>query len=63
MLPQSYTFSHGIFLNNFFQVLLMGNQRDQVPPFICINQDDEASHLVIGRKVIGDMKHLTRSVK
>ena len=30
MLPQSYEFSHGFCLNNFLQVWLIGNQRDQV---------------------------------
>ena len=46
MLPQSYEFSHGLCLNNFLQVLLIGNQRDQVPPFRYIDWDDEVSHLV-----------------
>ena len=63
MLPQSYKFSHGLCLNNFLQVLLISNKRDQVTPFRYINQDDEVSHLVRGRKVIGDMKYLMRSVK
>ena len=30
---QSYKFSRGLCLNNFLQVLLIVNQRDQVPPF------------------------------
>ena len=63
MLPQSYTFYHGLCLNNFLQVLLICNQRDQVPPFRCINQADKVSHLVIVMKVLGDMKYLMRSVK
>ena len=33
MLHQSYEFSHGLCLNNFLQVCLIFNQRDQVPPF------------------------------
>ena len=56
MLPQSYTFSHVICLNNIFQVLFMGNQRYQVPLFRYINQADDVSHLVRGRKLIGDKK-------
>ena len=32
MLPQSNTFSHGLCLSNFPQVLLICNQRDQPPP-------------------------------
>ena len=63
MLPQSYTFSHGLCLNNFLQVWLVCNQRDQVPPFRYINQADGVSHLVGLRKVIGDMKYLMGSVK
>ena len=63
MLPQSYTFSHGLCLNNFLQVLLICNQRDQVPPFRYINQDYKVSHLVIVMKLPGDMKYLMRSVK
>ena len=63
MLPQSYTFSHGLCLNNFLQVLSICNQRDQVPPFRYINQDDKSYHLVIVMKVLGDMKYLMRSVK
>ena len=46
MLPQSYTFSHGLCLNNFLQVWLIGNQRDQVLLFRYINWADEVSHLV-----------------
>ena len=63
MLPQSYTFSHGLFLNNLFQVFLLGNQIDQVPPFRYTNWDDEVYHFVRWIKVLGDMKYLMRSVK
>ena len=63
MLPQSYTFSHSLCLNNFFQVWLIGNQRDQVPPFIYINWAGEVYHCVRGWKVLGDLKYLMRSVK
>ena len=56
MLPQFYTFSHGLCLNNFLQVLLICNQRDQVPPFRYINQDDKVSHLVMVMKVLGGRK-------
>ena len=47
MIPQSYKFSHRLCLNNSLQVLLIGNERDQVPPFIYTNQADGVSHLVI----------------
>ena len=63
MLPQSYTFYHSLCLNDFLQVLLICNQRDQVTPFRYINQADKVSHLVIVMKVLGDMKYLMRSVK
>ena len=63
MITQSYKISHGHCLNNLLQVLLIGNQRFQVPPFRYINQDNEMSHLVRGSKVLGDMKYLIRSVK
>ena len=63
MLRQSYTFSHGLCLNHFFQVWLMGNQRYQYPQFRYIIQADEVSHLFIGRKVLWNMKYLMRSVK
>ena len=63
MLPQSYKFSHGLCLNHFLQVWLIGNQRDQVTLFRCINQSDEVSRFVRGRKVLEDMKYLMRSVK
>ena len=63
MLPQSYNFSHGLSFNNFLQVLFIGNQIDQVSPFIYISRDDEAYHLVGVRKELGDMKYLMGSVK
>ena len=63
MLPQSYEFSHGLCLNILLQVLLISNQRDQVTLLRYINQDNEVSHLVRVRKVLGDMKYLMRSVK
>ena len=53
IIPRSYTFSHGLCLNNFLQVWFMCNQRDQVPPFIYINWADRVSHFVRGWKVIG----------
>ena len=63
MLHHSYKFSHGLFLNNFLQVWLIGNQRDPVPPFIYVNWADEVSHLVRIRKVIEKIKYLMSSVK
>ena len=63
MLPQSYTFSHVLCLNNLLQVLLICNQRYQVPPFRYINQADKVYHLVILMKVLGYIKYLMRSVK
>ena len=63
MLPQSYKFSHGLFLNHLLQVFLIGNQRDQVPLFISNNQDDDVYNLVSGWKVLGNMEYLMRSVK
>ena len=63
MLPQSYTFSHGLCLNNLPQFWLIGNQTYQIPPLIYINQADWVSCLVRGRKLIGDTKYLMRSVK
>ena len=63
ILPQSYKFSHGLCLNNYLQAWLIGNQIDQVIPFRYINRDYEVSHLVRGSKVLGDMKHLMKSVK
>ena len=62
MLSQSYKFSHGLCLNNFLQVWLIGNQKYQLPPFRYINRDDEVSHLVRIKKVLGDMKYLMRSI-
>ena len=63
MLSQSYTFSHGLCLNNLLQVWLIDNQRDQVPLFRYINQGDDVSHLVRGNNVLVDIKYLMRSVK
>ena len=63
ILLQFYGFSHGLCLNNSLQVLLIGNQRDQVPPLRYIDQNDKVYHLVKGRKVLGDMKYLTRPVQ
>ena len=63
MFPHSYNFYQNLCLNNFLLVLLIGNQRDQVTPFRYINRYDEVYHLVRGRKVLGDMKYLMRSVK
>ena len=63
MLPQFYKSSHELFLNNVLKFWLTCNQRYQVPLFRYINRDDEVSHLVRVRKVIGDMKYLMRSVK
>ena len=63
MIPQPYKFSHSLCLNNLLQVWLMGNQRYQVNLFRYSNCSDEVSHLVIERKVLGDMKYLMRSVK
>ena len=44
MIPHSYTFSHGLCLNNFPHVWLIGNQRDQVTPFRYINWAYEFYH-------------------
>ena len=63
MLPQSYKISHSLCLNNFLQVWLIGNKRDQVYPFIYINMYGEVYHLVKGRKVIGDIQYLMSSFK
>ena len=38
MLPQSYKFSQGLFLDTFLQVLFIGNQRYQVTLFVYINR-------------------------
>ena len=63
MLPQYYNVSHGLCLNHFPQVFLIGNQIDQVLPFRYINWDYEVSHLFRGRKVMENKKYLMRSVK
>ena len=63
MLPQSYEFSRDLCLNHLPQVLLICNQRDQVPPFRYINQYDEVSRLVRVSIELWDMKYLMRSVK
>ena len=63
ILPRSYGFSHSLCLNNFLQVSLLGNQRDQVPPLRYIIWYDEVSHFFRRRKLLGDMKYLIRSVK
>ena len=63
MLPQSYKFSQGLFLDTFLQVLFIGNQRYQVTLFVYINRSGEVSCLFIRRKVLEDMKYLLRSVK
>ena len=62
MIPQSYTFSNGLCFNYFLQVWLIVNQIDQVPMFRYIYPGDEVSSLVRGRKVLGGMKYLMRSV-
>ena len=63
ILPQTYKFYYDLCLNNLPQVLLIGNQRDQVTSFRCINQADDVHHFFIGRKVLRDMKHLMKPVK
>ena len=63
MLPQSYKSSHSLCFNSFLQVWLIGNQRDQIPPFRYINCSDELSYLVRGSKLLEDMKYVMRSVK
>ena len=63
MLPQSHKKYQDICLNNFLQVLLISNQIYQVPSFRYINQDDEVSHLVRGRKMLGDIKYSMKPVK
>ena len=42
---------------------MIGDQKDQVPLFRYIDQDDEVSNLVIVSKVLGGMTYLMRSVK
>ena len=63
MLPGSYTFSHGLCLNNFFQFWFIGNQIYEAPLFRYINRSNGVSHFVRGRKLIGYIKYLMRSVK
>ena len=63
MLPQSYEFSHVLCLNNFLQVLLIGYERYQGPLLRYINWGGELSDLVMGKKVLWDMKYLMSSVK
>ena len=63
MLPQSYKFSHGLCLNHFLQVRFICNQIYKVPPFRYVNRDDEFYRLLVGIKVLGDMKYLMRPVK
>ena len=46
MLPLSYKCSHCLCLNNFLQVLLIGNQRNQVTSFGYINKADEVSNFL-----------------
>ena len=62
MLPQSYTFSHGLCLNHLLHVLLICNQKDQV-----LRSDISIRlirfNLVMVIKVLGDVKYLMRSVK
>ena len=50
MLPQFYTFSHGLCLNNFLKVWLIVNQRYQFPLFRYMNQANGVSHIVRGVK-------------
>ena len=50
-------------MNDFLQVWLIGNYRYQVLSFTGNNWDDEVYLLIRRRKVLGDMKYLTRSVK
>ena len=63
MLPRSCTFSHGLCLDNLLQVFLIGNQRDQVTPFVYNNRADEVNDLVRGRKLLEVKKYLMGSVK
>ena len=63
MLPQSYTFAHGFFLNNFHQVWLIVNQSYEVTPFRYINHTDEVYRWGIRSKLLGGMNYLMRSVK
>ena len=61
--PRAYKISPGLCLNNFLQVLLIGNQIDQATLLRCMNWDNEMYRLVRRRKVLGDMKYLIMSVK
>ena len=63
MLRQPYKYSHKLCLNDLLQVSLIVNIRDQVPLFRYINWAVEVYHLVIGSKVLGDIKYLMRSVE
>ena len=63
MLPQFYKFAHVFRLNHFPHVWVIGNQRYQEPTIRYINQTDEVYSLVRGRKVLGDIKYLMKSVK
>ena len=63
MLNHSYNVSDGFCLNNFLHVMLIGNKRQQVPPFRYINQADEISHLVWVTKLLVDTKYLMGPVK
>ena len=63
MIPHYYKQIHGLFLNNFLQLWLIGKQIYQVPPFIYINQDDEVYYLARGSKVLWDIKYSMSSVK
>ena len=53
MPPQYYKFSHVLCLNDFLHVLLLSNQRDQIPLLRYLNRGYEVFHLVMGRKLIG----------
>ena len=63
MLPQPYKFSHGLFWIISFRFCLIFNKRYQVTPLIYNNCVDEVSRFFRGRKLLGDMKYLMRSVK
>ena len=63
IIPQYYKFYLGLCMKIFPQVLLIGNQRYQVPLFRYINRSDEVSHLVRVGKVIWYMKYFMMPVK
>ena len=63
MLHQSYVCSHDLFVNHFLQVWSIVSQIYQVPMFIYIIWYDEMSRLFRGRKVLGYIIYLMRSVK